>query len=125
MFAISIFAETDSVKVQTKCPVSGEDIDKAVYLDAAGRRIYFADTLTRETFKSEAQERLPEIIKSDVEYEKLNVHSTFNRPACEKKATDETDKNKDKKHDYHSTTPACGAASHKGCGAATHKGCGK
>ncbi len=108
-------AVTDSLKTQTKCPVSGEAIDSTVFLDAAGRRIYFADSTSREQFSKNAATLLPELLKDGVEYEKVEVNSTFNRKSScplQKKTQEKT-----ASHDYHSTTPPCGTTSHKGCGA--------
>ncbi|SYZ72342.1 exported hypothetical protein [Candidatus Zixiibacteriota bacterium] len=38
---------------QTNCPVSGEEIDKAIYTDYNGRRIYFCCKKCVATFKSD------------------------------------------------------------------------
>jgi YHS domain-containing protein len=39
--------------VQTKCPVSGEEIDKTVFSDYSGRRIYFCCKKCVATFKKD------------------------------------------------------------------------
>jgi len=44
-------AETlDPVKIQPKCPVSGEDIDPAMYTDHNGKRIFFFNEKSRKKF---------------------------------------------------------------------------
>jgi YHS domain-containing protein len=42
-----------ATKLQTACPVSGEKIDKAVYADHEGSRVYFCCDNCRTAFKKE------------------------------------------------------------------------
>lgn len=47
--------------VQTKCPVMGGDIDKNVYLDYKGRRVYFCCGNCKEKFMKEPEKYLKKI----------------------------------------------------------------
>lgn len=45
-----VFAAQNDIKPQTTCPVMGGKIDKNVYLDYQGQRVYFCCTACKETF---------------------------------------------------------------------------
>ena len=48
-------AAAADVKPQTKCPVTGEPIDKAIYVDYQGQRIYFCCKMCPAKFKADPE----------------------------------------------------------------------
>lgn len=58
-------AETpDPVKVQPKCPVEGEDIDPAIYIDHNGKRIFFCCEKCRKKFTKNPEKIVKKMEKS-------------------------------------------------------------
>ncbi len=60
---------TTQAKPQTKCPVMGGDIDKAVFVDHEGKRIYFCCPPCIETFKANPEKYLAKLAKEGVRLE--------------------------------------------------------
>ncbi|MFP5212844.1 MAG: hypothetical protein ACLGPL_05645 [Acidobacteriota bacterium] len=46
---------------QTKCPVMGYDINKNVYADQAGKRVYFCCTSCQDKFKADPQQYMKKL----------------------------------------------------------------
>jgi YHS domain-containing protein len=70
IFSLSVFAqsETDSLKSnlpthvpQKTCPVMGGDIDKSVYADYHGKRVYFCCGMCEDTFKKDPEKYIKKI----------------------------------------------------------------
>jgi len=47
--------------IQTKCPVNGKDIDKSIYLDYEGRRVYFASSSCIDKFAKDPAKYLAKL----------------------------------------------------------------
>ena len=47
-----VFAAQKELKPQTNCPVMGSKIDKNVYLDYQGQRVYFCCPSCKEKFQN-------------------------------------------------------------------------
>lgn len=60
--------KTDS-KTQTQCPMMGGPIDKNVYTDYHGKRIYFAGEMCRGMFLQDPQKHMDKLIKEGVNLE--------------------------------------------------------
>jgi hypothetical protein len=52
---------------QTKCPVTGNDIDKSIFMDIGSKRVYFANEACIETFISNMNDMMPEFEKNNIE----------------------------------------------------------
>ncbi len=56
--------------IQTKCPVNGKPIDKSIYLDYQGRRIYFAGEKCTDKFLKEPAKYLDKLDQQMHEHDK-------------------------------------------------------
>ena len=65
MFVIAVFA-----KPQTHCPVMGDPINKNIYLDYKGYRIYFCCKACPEDFKKNPEKYMKKLRDSGVTLEK-------------------------------------------------------
>jgi YHS domain-containing protein len=72
MFSFSAigFAEEIDLKPQTVCPVMGGKIDKAVYVDYEGERIYFCCSSCKDEFLKEPEKYMKKIEDDHVLLEK-------------------------------------------------------
>ena len=57
-------------KAQTQCPVEGGKIDKKVYTDYKGKRIYFCCRSCIDTFKQNPEKYMTRLEKDGIELEK-------------------------------------------------------
>jgi len=60
------FAEDTDLKPQTVCPVLGNKIDKNVFIDYQGQRIYFCCPSCKETFLKEPEKYMKKIAEDKV-----------------------------------------------------------
>ena len=61
-----VFAEQNDLKPQTNCPVMGGKIDKDVYLDYQGQRVYFCCPSCKETFLKDPDKYFEKMEKDGV-----------------------------------------------------------
>jgi len=70
IFIVSIpaigFAEKTDLKPQTVCPVMGNKIDKNVFVDYQGQRIYFCCPACKEEFQKEPEKYMKKIAEDKV-----------------------------------------------------------
>jgi YHS domain-containing protein len=59
-----------TVKPQTICPVSGEELDKTVFVDQHGSRIYFCCKKCRANFSKDPAKALDELGAAGIAFEK-------------------------------------------------------
>lgn len=57
---------------QSVCPVSGEEIDKKIYMDYEGKRIYFCCPKCADKFKSDAKAIIEQMKKDGIELEMVS-----------------------------------------------------
>lgn len=62
-------AKKSDTKMQTQCPMMGGPIDKNVYTDYKGKRIYFAGEMCRGMFLEDPQKHIDKMIKEGVSLE--------------------------------------------------------
>lgn len=62
-----------AVKLQTTCPVGGEKIDKTVYADHEGHRVYFCCDNCKATFKKEPAKYIKQLQEQGVTVAKLQT----------------------------------------------------
>ncbi|MCD4653610.1 YHS domain-containing protein [bacterium] len=68
----SIFAaDVNELKPQTICPVMGGEIDKSIYADHEGQRVYFCCNPCQEKFKADPEKYLKTLSKKGEQAEKL------------------------------------------------------
>lgn len=85
IFAIVlVFAQAEKPKNQTTCPISGEKIDKKVFIDYQGQRIYFCCDKCKAKFEKEPEKYFEKLEKEHVVLE--NVQTSC--PTCEMKLED-------------------------------------
>jgi YHS domain-containing protein len=53
--------EATEPKAQTKCPVLGGEIDKSVYVDHGGKRIYFCCEMCIDKFKKDPEKYMKKL----------------------------------------------------------------
>jgi YHS domain-containing protein len=72
VFAVSAMAAGDAPKgkPQTECPVLGGKIDKSVYTDYQGKRIYFCCSACIDDFKKDPEKYLKKLEEQGVTLEK-------------------------------------------------------
>ena len=63
--------ESKAVVAQTKCPVMGGDINKEVYADHEGKRVYFCCEACISTFKENPEKYLAKLKEAGVEPEAI------------------------------------------------------
>ena len=63
----------DALGKQENCPVSGKPINKEVYSDFDGKRVYFCCNMCKSTFEKEPEKYLNEMREKGVELEKAPV----------------------------------------------------
>ncbi len=56
----------DAEIAQKTCPIMGEPIDKNIYLDHEGRRVYFCCSMCKDTFKKDPEKYIK---KLDAEFQ--------------------------------------------------------
>ena len=56
--------------IQTKCPVNGKPIDKALFVDYQGRRVYFASDKCMDKFAKDPAKYLAKLDKQTKEHDK-------------------------------------------------------
>jgi YHS domain-containing protein len=54
-------AEEKAIRPQTKCPVMGGTIDKSLYVDAKGKRIYLCCAACEEAVRTEPEKYIKKI----------------------------------------------------------------
>jgi YHS domain-containing protein len=62
-------AVTVEEKSQTQCPVMGESVNKEIYVDHDGKRVYFCCEACVETFKKDPDTYLEKLKKDGVKLE--------------------------------------------------------
>ncbi|MGB5685060.1 MAG: YHS domain-containing protein [Candidatus Electrothrix sp.] len=75
-FAGNVFAAP-----QTKCPVMGGDINKEIYADHEGKRVYFCCAACLPQFKENPEEYLAKLKEAGVEPEAVPVETGDASPA--------------------------------------------
>ncbi len=65
-FSAFVFAEETDLKPQTVCPVMGGKIDKDVYVDYQGQRIYFCCPSCKEAFMKEPERYMKKLSDNGV-----------------------------------------------------------
>ena len=65
------FAAQDELKSQTTCPVMGNKIDKDVYVDYQGQRVYFCCPSCKETFLKDPEKYFSKVQKDGVVLESV------------------------------------------------------
>jgi YHS domain-containing protein len=60
---------------QTLCPVMGGEINKAIYADYEGRRVYFCCNSCIDVFKNDPEKYIKQLEEQDVRVEKANESS--------------------------------------------------
>ena len=70
-FSAVCFAEEIDVKPQTVCPVMGSKINKEVYVDYEGYRVYFCCSSCKESFLKEPEKYMKKMEDDRVLLEKL------------------------------------------------------
>jgi YHS domain-containing protein len=73
-FSAFIFAEETVLKSQKVCPVLGGAIDKSVYVDYQGQRIYFCCPGCKETFGKDPEKFMNKIAESVVLLESVQKY---------------------------------------------------
>ena len=70
--ALSAEPKSSSIarKPQTKCPIQGEAIDKKLFTDYKGKRIYFCCSGCVDTFKKDPEKYMSAMDKEGIELEK-------------------------------------------------------
>ena len=63
----------DAPAAQENCPVSGKPINKEVYSDIDGKRVYFCCDMCKSTFEKEPEKYLNKMREKGVELEKAPV----------------------------------------------------
>jgi YHS domain-containing protein len=78
-FALSVFtaASLFAGNPQTRCPVSGDQINKQVFVDHQGQRIYFCHPGCIDEFKADPATYLAKLAKEGIELEKTPVPQTL------------------------------------------------
>ncbi|MFC1495153.1 YHS domain-containing protein [Thermodesulfobacteriota bacterium] len=66
LLPVVAFAAEGDLKPQTSCPVMGGEIDKNVYTDYQGQRIYFCCESCKKTFAENPEKYLDKIQKDKV-----------------------------------------------------------
>ena len=61
LIPVSAFVEEDELKSQTTCPVMGGKIDKEIYLDYQGQRIYFCCESCKKSFSVDPEKYMQKI----------------------------------------------------------------
>ena len=61
LIPVSAFVEEDELKSQTTCPVMGGKIDKEIYLDYQGQRIYFCCESCKKSFSEDPEKYMQKI----------------------------------------------------------------
>ena len=59
-----------SAKAQTTCPVMGDEIDKSIYVDHEGKRVYFCCKMCVAKFKADPDKYVKKLEDEGVELEK-------------------------------------------------------
>ncbi len=59
-----------SAKAQTTCPVMGDKIDKSIYVDHEGKRVYFCCKMCVAKFKADPEKHIKKLAAEGVELEK-------------------------------------------------------
>ncbi|MCI5126596.1 MAG: YHS domain-containing protein [Candidatus Electrothrix sp. AR5] len=75
-FAGNVFAAP-----QTKCPVMGGDINKEIYADHEGKRVYFCCAACLPQFKENPEKYLAKLKEAGVELEAVPAESDNAAPA--------------------------------------------
>jgi YHS domain-containing protein len=69
-FCLSLAMGTAWAKPQENCPVMGGKINKSIYTDYSGKRIYFCCNACPEPFKKEPEKYMKKMEAEGVEFEK-------------------------------------------------------
>lgn len=62
-------------KVQTQCPMMGGEIDKSVFADYDGKRIYFAGKMCRDEFYKDPMKYIKKLESEGVILEKVKTEN--------------------------------------------------
>ena len=83
VFCASLALGVAWAKAQEKCPVMGAPVNKSVYVDHNGKRIYFCCAGCPETFKKDPDKYLKQMAAEGVELE--DAPAAAAKPAGETK----------------------------------------
>ncbi len=67
-------APTMAGKLQTKCPVEGDAINRAIYTDYKGKRVYFCCDMCPPKFKADTEKYMAEMARAGVVLEDAPAH---------------------------------------------------
>ncbi|MBN2108920.1 MAG: YHS domain-containing protein [Deltaproteobacteria bacterium] len=85
-FSLSLSIGTAWAKPQENCPVMGGKINKSVYTDYNGKRIYFCCNACPEPFKKDPESYIKKMESAGVEFEKAPVAKPVPVPVPAQKA---------------------------------------
>ena len=71
LIPVSAFVEEDELKSQTTCPVMGGKIDKEIYLDYQGQRIYFCCESCKKSFSEDPEKYMQKIADDKIPLESV------------------------------------------------------
>ena len=77
-FCLSLAVGTACAKPQETCPVMGGKINKSVYADHAGKRVYFCCAGCIEPFNQEPEKYIKQLEDAGVELDSVSVAAEKN-----------------------------------------------
>jgi YHS domain-containing protein len=84
---LALAADAPTGKPQTKCPVMGNDIDKSVFVDQDGQRVYFCCAKCAEPFKKDPDKFFAKMAAEGVVPENIQKTCPVSGETLESKTT--------------------------------------